>query len=73
MGNKIAVLIVQGLDVPNFFKDVPNYVKDVQNFVKDVQNFVKDVSRVPKSILRLGTTSNHFLRVSKGINNLHLY
>ena len=48
MGNKIAILIAQGLDVPNFFKDVPN--------------FVKDVSRVPKSILRSGTTSNHFPR-----------
>ena len=73
MGNKLGIPVPQGLDIAIFFKDVPNFVKDVQNFVKDVQNFVKDVSRVPKSILRLGTTSNHFLRVSKGINNLHLY
>ena len=48
MSNKIGVSVAQGLDVPNFFKDVPN--------------FVKDVSRVPKSILRSGTTSNHFPR-----------
>ena len=34
MGNKIGVPIVQGLDVPNFFKDVPNFMKDVQNFIK---------------------------------------
>ena len=45
MGNKIGVLVVQGLDVPNFFKDVPN-------FVNDVPNFVKDVPRLPKSFLR---------------------
>ena len=36
MGNKIAVLIAQGLDVPNFFKDVPNFVKDVPNFLNDI-------------------------------------
>ena len=58
MSNKIGVPVAQGLDVPNFFKDVPN-------FVKDVPNFVKDASRVLKSILRWGTTSNYFLRVSK--------
>ena len=34
MSNKIAVLIAQGLDVPNIFKDVPNFVNDVLNFVK---------------------------------------
>ena len=45
MGSKIGVLVVQGLDVPNFFKDVPN-------FVNDVPNFVKDVPRLPKSFLR---------------------
>ena len=54
MGNKISVLVAQGLDVPNFFKDVPN--------------FVKDVPRVPKSTLRWETTFNHFLTVSKVIN-----
>ena len=68
MGNKIEVLIAQGLDVPNFFKDVPNFMKDVQNFIKHVPNFVKDVPRGPKSIPKWGTTSNHFLRLSKGIN-----
>ena len=61
MVNKIGVPIAQGLDVPNFFKDVPN-------FVKDVPNFVNDVSKGPKSILNWGTTSNHFLRLPKGIN-----
>ena len=45
MGNKIGVLVAQGLDVPIFFKDVPN-------FVNDVPNFVKDVPRLPKSFLR---------------------
>ena len=65
MSNKIGVPVAQGLNVPNFFKDVPNFVKDVPNFVKDVPNFVKDASRVLKSILRWGTTSNYFLRVSK--------
>ena len=29
MGNKIEVLIAQGLDVPIFFNNVPNFVKDV--------------------------------------------
>ena len=47
MGNKIEVLIAQGLNVPNIFKDVLNFVKDVPNFVNDVSNFVKDVPRVP--------------------------
>ena len=61
MGNMIEVLVAQELDVPNFFKDV-------QNFMKNVPNFVNDVPRVPKSILRWGTTFNHFLGVSKGIN-----
>ena len=60
MGNKIGVPVTQGLDVPNFFKDVPNSMKDVPNFVKDVL-------KRPKSILRWGTTFNHFLRFSKGI------
>ena len=68
MGNKIGVPVAQGLDVSNYFKDVPNFVKDVPNFVKDVPNFVKDVPRRPKSISKWGTTSNHFLRLSKGIN-----
>ena len=58
MGNKIGVSITQELDVSNFFKDVPN-------FVKDVPNFVNDVPRVPKSVLRWGTTSNHYQRVLK--------
>ena len=49
-------------------KDVPNFMKDVPNFIKDVPNFVKDVPRRPKSISKWGTTSNHFLRLSKGIN-----
>ena len=61
MGNKIGVLVPQGLDVPNFFKDVPN-------FMKDVQNFVNDVLRLPKSVPRWGTTSNHFMRVFKARN-----
>ena len=61
MGNKIGVLVAQGLDVPTFFKDV-------LNFVKDVPNFIKDVPRLPKSVLRWGTTSNYFLRLSKEIN-----
>ena len=61
-------MIAQGLDVPNFVKDVPNFVKDVPNCIKDVPNFVKDVPREPKSIPKGGTTFNHFLRLSKGIN-----
>ena len=61
MGNKIEVLIAQELNVPNFFKDVPNCIKDIPNFVKDVL-------RWPKSIPKRGTNSNHFLRLSKGIN-----
>ena len=68
MGNKISVLVAQGLDVPNFFKDVPNFVNDVSNFIKDVPNFVKDVPRLPKSVPRWGTTSDYFLRVSKWRN-----
>ena len=54
MGNKIEVLITQGLDVSNFFKDVPNFINDVPWF--------------PKSIPRWGMTSNHFPRVFKGRN-----
>ena len=61
MGNNIEVLVARGLDVPNCFKDVPN-------FVKDVPNFVKDVPRGPKFVPNWGTTSNHFLRLSKRIN-----
>ena len=61
MGNKIGVLVPQGLDVPNFFKNVPN-------FMKDVPNFVNDVPQLPKFVPRCGSTSNHFLRVSKGRN-----
>ena len=61
MGNKIEVLITQGLNVLNSYKDVAN-------FVKDVPNFVNDVSKGPKSISNWGTTSNHFLRLPKGIN-----
>ena len=52
MSNKIEVSIVKY--VPNIFKDVPN--------------FVKDVPRVLKFVPRWGTTSNHFLRVSKERN-----
>ena len=55
-------------DVPNIFKDIPNFVNDIPNFIKDVPNFVNDVSKGPKSILNWGTTSNHFLRLPKGIN-----
>ena len=29
MGNKIEVLMAQGLDVPNILKDIPNFVNDV--------------------------------------------
>ena len=65
MGNKIGILVAQGLDVLNFYMDVPNFMKDVPNFVNDVSNFIKDVPRLPKLVLRCGTTSNHFLRVSK--------
>ena len=68
MGNKIKIPITQGLDVPNFFKDVSNLMKDASNFIKNVPNFVKNVPREPKSIPKWGTTSNHFLRLSKGIN-----
>ena len=68
MGNKIEVLIVQGLYVPNIFKDVPNFVNDVPNFIKDVSNFVKDVPRGSKLVSNWETMSNHFLRLSKGIN-----
>ena len=73
MGNKIGVLVDQGLDVPNFFKnvpnflnDVPNFVKDVPNFANDVSNFVKDVPIVPKFVSRWRMTFNHYLRVLKG-------
>ena len=66
MGNKIGVLVAQGLDVPTFIKDVPNFIKDVPNFVKDVLNFIKDVTRVPKFISMWGMTSNHYLMVLKG-------
>ena len=45
MGNKIEVLIAQGLDAQNFFKNVPNFVKDVPNG--------------PMSISKWGMTSNH--------------
>ena len=50
------------------FKDVSNLMKDASNFIKNVPNFVKDVPRKPKSIPKWGTTSNHFLRLSKEIN-----
>ena len=43
-------------------------MKDASNFIKNVPNFVKDVPRKPKSIPKWGTTFNHFLRLSKGIN-----
>ena len=73
MGNKIEVLVVQELYVPNIFKDVPNLLNDVPNFVKnvpnflnDVSNFVNDVPRVPKFILRWRMNFNHYLRVLKG-------
>ena len=75
MSNKIEVSIVQGLYIPNIFKDVPNllndvpnFLKDVPNFANDVSNFVKDVPRVPKFISRWRITSNHFPKISKGIN-----
>ena len=66
MGNKIEVLIAQGLNAPNNFKDIPNFVNDVPNFVNDVSNFVKDVPRVPKFVSRLKMAFNHHLRVLKG-------
>ena len=73
MGNKIEVLIAQGLnapnnfkDIPNFVNDVPNFVNDVSNFVNDISNFVKDMPRVPKFISRWRMTFNHYLRVLKG-------
>ena len=66
MGNKIEVLKVQGLYVPNIFKDVTNLLNDVPNFVNDVSNFVNDVLRVPKFVLRWRMTFNHYLRVLKG-------
>ena len=34
--------------------------------MKDIPNFVKYVPRLLKSVLRWGTTSNHFPRDSKG-------
>ena len=34
MGNKIGVLVGQGLDVLNFFKDATNLMKDESNFIK---------------------------------------
>ena len=34
----------------------------------NIPNCIKDVPKVPKSDPRWGTTSNHFLRVLKGIN-----
>ena len=61
MRNKIGVSIAQRSVVSNFFKDVPN-------FIKDVPNFVKGVPKKPKSVPKWGTTPNHFLRLSKGIN-----
>ena len=68
MGNKIGVPVAQELNVPIFFKDVPNFMKDIPNFMKDVPNFVKNLLRGPKFVLKWVTTSNHFLRLSKGIN-----
>ena len=68
MDNKIEVSITQGLDAPNIFKNVSNFVKDVPNFIKDVPNFVNDVPNGPKFVSKWETTSNHFLRLSKGIN-----
>ena len=34
----------------------------------DVSNFLKNVPRVPKSVSKLGTTSNQFSKILKGIN-----
>ena len=45
MGNKIGVLIAQGLDVPNF-------VKNVTKFVNEIPNFIKNIPRMPKSVPR---------------------
>ena len=36
-------------------------------FFKDVPNFVNNVPRIPKFVTRWGVTSNHFLKVPKGI------
>ena len=54
MRMEIRVPIDERLDVPFFFKDIPN--------------FVKYVPRLLKSVLRWGTTSNHFPKIPKGIN-----
>ena len=51
---KMGVLKLIGRDIPNFIKDVPNFVNDVPNG--------------PKFVSKWETTSNHFLRLSKGIN-----
>ena len=75
MSTKIGVLVAQELDVPNFLKDIPNFVKDVLNIVKDVPNIVKDIPNFVNDVPRLlkfvpwwGTTSNHFMSVSKWRN-----
>ena len=33
----------------------------------DVSNFLKNVPRVPKFVLKLGTITNHFSKIPKGI------
>ena len=57
-----------GSNVPNLMKDVPNFVNDIPNFIKDVPNFVNDVPKGSKFVLKWGTTPNHIVRLSKGIN-----
>ena len=50
MGNKIGVLVAQGLDVPKKFYDVPNFVNNVTNFIKDVPNFVKNWAKIRSEV-----------------------
>ena len=47
-----------------------NVGKNVLIFLKDVLIFLKNVCGVPMSISRWGNTSNHFLRIPKGIYKL---
>ena len=61
MGNKIGVLVAQGLDVPKKFYDVPNFVNDVTNFIKDVPNFVKNWAKIRSKL------GNDLQSLSKGL------
>ena len=48
MGNKIEVLIAQGLDVLIFFKDVPNFVKDVSKVSMFILRRGNDLQSLPE-------------------------